>query len=513
MQVVAAEDNYEAAFQNDLKTTTIDVEKDWQGEDDYGTTLRPASILVTLEMTNDPADAFVRTITLSDQETWTDAFTDLPMYNSDGDLAAYELTEARDANTDEILHYIKTQGTASVTVTEDETAYTAQFVNTVDPFAIKVVKNWIESEGAGTALRQTVTLTSSLEAFEPRTRTLRGTTTPAWTDTFQGLRKYDDDGGLVTYTLTESDIPDYQPQEKVIVFTVDAAESEHEVTFTNELNTRDIRVEKMWLGDQNDLHQMRSSSIELTLVRKPASDSTALAEVVDSITLPHNGSWYYDFVNLEETGPEGVYAYTVIEAPVAGFDDAMDYTELEDGLSKVNNTLRTVNISGNKTWVDFDDTYGMRPDSIDIVLERRTDNDASGVWTQVSAMNVAANGATPWAWQFTGWPETDASNNAYTYRVREVNTSAAYTSSYTGNSLYDLTNELITLNVNVTKTWVEANGYNSLRPTTGTLRVTRQVKPAQDNTGRTRSCWATWQMQPPGLEPSQTCRSMMAADR
>lgn len=474
VQVVEAEDQYEAAFQNDLKTITIDVEKDWQGEGNYGNTLRPSAILVTLKMTNDPAGAFTRTLTLPNQGAWKGQFPALPMYNSAGELAVYGLTESRDATTQDILHYVKTKGTATVAVAEGTTAYAAQLVNTLEPYAIKVVKRWSEPEGASTAMRQpvTVTLTSSLPGFAPQTKTLRPNTTPAWTDTFQGLRKYDDAGNLVTYTLTESDIPGYQPQEKTIEFTVYAAESEHEVTFTNALNTRNIRVEKVWLGDQNNLHQMRPDSIELTLVRKPANDDTALAEAVGSITLPHNGNWYYDFVNLDEAGAEGVYAYTVIETPVDGYDSEVDYAAAGSGLIKVNNTLRTVDISGRKTWADSDDKYGTRPSSIDIVLERRTAKDAADTWTQVSAMNVGANSASPWTWQFTGWPETDQDNNAYTYRVREVNTSKAYTSSYTGGSLYDLTNELITLNINVTKNWVEANGSASLRPTAGRLRVT-----------------------------------------
>ncbi len=121
----------------------------------------------------------------------------------------------------------------------------------------------------------------------------------------------------------------------------------------------------------------------------------------------------------------------------------------------------TLDITGVKTWVDNNDQDGIRPDSIVIRLL------ADG--TEVANQTVTG---TEWTWNFTGFPKYRDGGVEIVYTITE-DAIDGYTTVING---YNVTNTHVpeTLDIAGSKTWVDNDDQDGIRPDSITITCTRK---------------------------------------
>ena len=114
-------------------------------------------------------------------------------------------------------------------------------------------------------------------------------------------------------------------------------------------------------------------------------------------------------------------------------------------------------VTGKKTWVDNNNAYNTRPDSIILTLQRRTN--AAGEWTDVTDGHETAlqpkwtnTNTNVWTYTYEDLPYADEQGNTYTYQVVEtvpeiadgakVPAGTSYEAAYDDDKNLDITNTL-----------------------------------------------------------------------
>ena len=129
-------------------------------------------------------------------------------------------------------------------------------------------------------------------------------------------------------------------------------------------------------------------------------------------------------------------------------------------LAKITNTYNqeTIDIPVTKTWEDNNDQDGMRPASITIRLLKNGTEIASKIVTEADG----------WAWSFTDLPKYEA-GELITYTITE-DTVSEYSSAVSG---YNVTNTHTPgkTSVQVTKAWADGNNQDGVRPESVTIKL------------------------------------------
>ena len=218
------------------------------------------------------------------------------------------------------------------------------------------------------------------------------------------------------------------------------------------LETVDVSVIKNW-DDANNQDGKRPTEITIKLY---AND----VETGKTLTLSgSSNSWTGSFSDLPKYANGQEIAYTISEDTVADYNDPAITGSAAAGFTVTNSrTPETITISGEKTWVDNDNAYNTRPDSITI----RVWNGA----TEVANKTITA--ANDWAWEFTGLAKY-AGGQLINYSITE-DAVANYNTTYNG---YNVTNTLSPDSVNITgtKTWNDNNDQDGIRPTSVTINL------------------------------------------
>ena len=153
----------------------------------------------------------------------------------------------------------------------------------------------------------------------------------------------------------------------------------------NTIKTIEINAQKVW-DDADNQDGKRPESITINLL--------ANGEKIDSKIVDADSQWACKFEGLTEFDKEGnQIQYTVGEEAVDG------YTATVNGFIITNTYIpETIEVSGSKTWNDFDNKYGVRPESIIINLHANGELVDSKIVTE----------ADDWAWTFTDLPKYEA---------------------------------------------------------------------------------------------------------
>ena len=213
-------------------------------------------------------------------------------------------------------------------------------------------------------------------------------------------------------------------------------------TITDKPVKIDVGVTKKWVGPEGG---------EVT--------AHLLADGADTgkeLKLNAGNGWKGTFDDLRKykAGTADEIAYTVKEDPVANYDG--DVTgDAASGFTITNTNKETVDVSGTKSWEDDDDRDGVRPASITVNLMR------DGAKADSKTVTPDASGA--WAYSFTGLPKYDPNDgHEYAYTVTEEAV-PNYETEVNGT---DITNSYTPgkTSVTVTKTWVDADDQDGLRP-------------------------------------------------
>lgn len=380
--------------------TKVEITKVWDDNNNQDGKRKPITFVLYADDTATEHKVTLTEAELTNNE-WSYTFIDLDRY----------------ANGSEIVYTVKEESVpagytadyADTLVEKDAGAETvttyAKVTNKHEIEKTQVVVNKVwDDDSNRDGIRTSITLqlmADEVEMGDAITLKLDEQTGDSWTYTFKDLDLYKD-GKKIAYTVQElTAIDGYTTSTDRQV-----TDAETTVTITNKHEPSEITVNglKTW-NDAENQDGKRPAEIKIVL----------LADNVEkeSVTVTEADGWAWSFDKLPEyrAGKVGEkVVYTVTE--ILEGDAADAYTVSVNGYDVTNtHELETVDITGSKTWVDLDNKYLKRPDSVTIRLL------ADGVEIDSRMVTEAEN----WSWTFTGLPKYKAGEvgKAITYTIKE----------------------------------------------------------------------------------------------
>ena len=219
------------------ETRNIPVSKKWQGNASI-----PDSIVFVLYRNNFATNT---TLTLTKSTGWSGSFTGLPKYDSNGDIIQYTVKEQ-----DSVGYAYDISGTM-------DSGYNV--TNYYGATQVTVNKVWDDNNNA--EKKRPANITIKLLANNTDTnKTLILSSSNNWKGAFTNLRKYDDNGTEIKYSVKEN---------SVIFYSDSYSEtSTNTFTITNHYSANDttVSMNKIW-DDDNNKAGLRTDSIDVSLYR------------------------------------------------------------------------------------------------------------------------------------------------------------------------------------------------------------------------------------------------------
>ena len=416
-------DKIDINYYFDLKRIDINGRKTWnvpKGTTDYPT--------VTINLYRD--GKLYRTTTITNGGTSYN-FANLPQYRPGGGQYIYTVEEVVP---DGYVSSVDEKNKFNITNT-----YTGK--NPGDaPVDVEVTKLWVDDDNA-VGLRPdsiTVNLTANGKATNNNAVLTKDND---WMYTFKDVNKYDTSGKEISYTVKETNVPEnYESSQDGNIITN---------TLVGKGNIT-IPVAKKW-ADADNQDGIRPESVTVELLKNGNPYIPA-----KTITLNSGNNWNGRFPDLPEYENGKRIEYSVKEGEVEGY--TTKYAFVNDGFILTNtHTPDEITIEGRKTWLDNDNAYGTRPESITIILQGSDGN--------VYSKEVTASDG--WSWTFSGLPK-NKDGAEIEYKIKEAE--AEGYRSRTEN--YDVINTLTgTTGLSGTKTWVDYSNAGGTRPQTLTLHL------------------------------------------
>lgn len=412
------------------ETISKTVTKTWKDNENQDG-IRPASVTVTLTGSN----AVSKTATLNEDNGWTATFENLPKRDH-GNIVAYNVKESDTAGYE-----------ASVVKTEDG----FQLINEHDSETTMrtVTLVWRDEDNRDGVRPDAVTYTLHGSDGSEQEKTVNKD--DAWNDVvFEDLPVYQN-GQRISYTLTESAIDGY---------TNDIRNSGNTFTITNTHipETVNVDVTKIWTdGENQDGNRPDSISVILT-----GSDGK---RYTTTITAANN--WKHTFLKLPKFFNEGTQIeYTLTEDTMSGYSDVVE--KRSDYVFVLTNKYSpaTVDVTIVKKWDDDNDRDGMRPESVDIVLNGSDGKLYTGTLSTKNGYTCV----------FQSVPKYHDGGTLINYTIAEekipgyTTTIAKDASGYK----FTLTNTkpIETVTKTVSKVWEDSNNQDGLRPSAITIILT-----------------------------------------
>ena len=260
---------------------------------------------------------------------------------------------------------------------------------------------------------------------------------------------------LGTMTMQETKAPkDFYLDEQIYLsqITLDGASDSviynYPVSVEESIEYVTVSGVKTW-DDDNNRDGKRPKSVTVELYRDN--------ELFDSCTMSEETSWQYEFANLEKGYADidienhfHEYQYDVKEGAVEYYESSTGgiVADPEDENHLICDFLNhyvpaKTNVSGTKTWKDFENVMGYRPEKIKVFLYRDG--------TKIDEVETGKD--QNWAYSFDNLYQYHDGGKEYTYTIGEEPVSG-YTVKVDG---YNLKNTLVTGAVNLTKTDSEEN--------------------------------------------------------
>ena len=261
-----------------------------------------------------------------------------------------------------------------------------------------------------------------------------------WAWSFENLPKYRSEGILIAYSVTEEAVEDYS-----------TTYNGYDVTNSHTPEQTSVTVSKAWL-DSDDQDGIRPNDITVELLANGASTGKTLV-------LNEGNNWVGSFTGLDkyENGTEIVY--TVSEIAIEGYETVITGDQLGGYAITNSHNPELTRVEGSKTWKDSNDQDGVRPESITINLMK------NGAVLQTITVTAAEN----WAWSFENLPKYENHGVEIVYSITETAVEG-YTTVYDG---FNVINERTPdeTSVTVTKSWVDGNDGDGIRPGSVTIRL------------------------------------------
>jgi hypothetical protein len=412
------------------ETISKTVTKTWKDNENQDG-IRPASVTVTLTGSN----AVSKTATLNEDNGWTATFENLPKRDH-GNIVAYNVKESDTAGYE-----------ASVVKTEDG----FQLINEHDSETTMrtVTLVWRDEDNRDGVRPDAVTYTLHGSDGSEQEKTVNKD--DAWNDVvFEDLPVYQN-GQRISYTLTESAIDGYAND-------IRSSGNTFTVTNTHIPETVNVDVTKIWTdGENQDGNRPDSISVILT-----GSDGKRYAT---TITAANN--WKHTFLKLPKFFNEGTQIeYTLTEDTMSGYSDVVE--KRSDYVFVLTNKYSpaTVDVTIVKKWDDDNDRDGMRPESVDIVLNGSDGKLYTGTLSTENGYTCV----------FQSVPKYHDGGTLINYTIAEekipgyTTTIAKDASGYK----FTLTNTkpIETVTKTVSKVWKDSNNQDGLRPSAITIILT-----------------------------------------
>lgn len=412
------------------ETISKTVTKTWKDNENQDG-IRPASVTVTLTGSN----AVSKTATLNEDNGWTATFENLPKRDH-GNIVAYNVKESDTAGYE-----------ASVVKTEDG----FQLINEHDSETTMrtVTLVWRDEDNRDGVRPDAVTYTLHGSDGSEQEKTVNKD--DAWNDVvFEDLPVYQN-GQRISYTLTESAIDGYAND-------IRSSGNTFTVTNTHIPETVNVDVTKIWTdGENQDGNRPDSISVILT-----GSDGK---RYTTTITAANN--WKHTFLKLPKFFNEGTQIeYTLTEDTMSGYSDVVE--KRSDYVFVLTNKYSpaTVDVTIVKKWDDDNDRDGMRPESVDIVLNGSDGKLYTGTLSTENGYTCV----------FQSVPKYHDGGTLINYTIAEekipgyTTTIAKDASGYK----FTLTNTkpIETVTKTVSKVWEDSNNQDGLRPSAITIILT-----------------------------------------
>ena len=339
-----------------------------------------------------------------------------------GTLELRRITTQHNEGTDNNGIISSTQWSDGITVT-----------NTFGPQTITVsgTKTWVDADNQDGLRPASITVNLLADGAVVRTQTVMPDASGVWSYSFTNLPVYSD-GRAIVYTVSEEPVPGYT-----------AEVSGMDLINTHIPETVNITGVKTW-NDADNQDGIRPANIRVNLLANGTQIRTA------TVTGTTN-RWNFTFEDLPRFEGGAEIAYTVTEAPVAGYTTAINGTTITN-----THVPEVVTISGTKTWNDDNNEDGIRPDSITVNLL------ADG--RKVDSRTVLGGGS----YTFENLNRYERGREIrYTIEEEPV---AGYTAEVSG---YNLINTHVPERVEIsgTKTWADHDNRDGLRPQSVTVNL------------------------------------------
>lgn len=412
------------------ETISKTVTKTWKDNENQDG-IRPASVTVTLTGSN----AVSKTATLNEDNGWTATFENLPKRDH-GNIVAYNVKESDTAGYEASV--VKTENGFQL-INEHDSETTMRTVTLV----------WRDEDNRDGVRPDTVTYTLHGSDGSEQEKTVNKD--DAWADVvFEGLPVYQN-GQRISYILTESAIDGYAND-------IRSSGNTFTVTNTHIPETVNVDVTKIWTdGENQDGNRPDSISVILT-----GSDGK---RYTTTITAANN--WKHTFMKLPKFFNEGTQIeYTLTEDTMSGYSDVVE--KRSDYVFVLTNKYSpaTVDVTIVKKWDDDNDRDGMRPESVDIVLNGSDGKLYTGTLSTENGYTCV----------FQSVPKYHDGGTLINYTIAEekipgyTTTIAKDASGYK----FTLTNAktIDTVTKTVSKVWDDNNNQDGLRPTAITVILT-----------------------------------------
>ena len=372
---------------------SVEGSKTWNDADNQDGK-RPESIAVRLFA--DGTEVTSKIVTANDNWSWS--FTGLDKYNSGT----------------EIVYTISEDTVADYTTVVD--GYNITNTHTPEKISISGSKTWDDADNQDGKRPESITVRLLADGRVVSHKKI--TEKDNWSWNFEDLPVYEK-GEKITYTIKEDSVENYETK-------LDG----YNIINTHKTETTSVSGTKTW-NDNNNQDGVRPDSITVELLKTVNGTTTSMGENYKQVLTGNKLDYSWSNLPVYEAGKR--ITYTVKEAgekdgKIVGKNGEKYTVEYDStGMNITNSyTPKTTSVSGTKTWVDYDNKYNSRPESITINLL------ANG--GKVDSKTITPQNDS-WTYKFEGLP-VYKNGQKITYTISEDIVSG-YTSNVTG---YNVTN-------------------------------------------------------------------------
>lgn len=331
------------------ETLSIPVTKTWEDNGNQDG-VRPSAIHVILM----GSDGNVYEANLTAAGKWKYEFKDLPRYWMEGVAIDYTLSEE---TVDNYTYKIEGDADTGFTVTNEHIPAVTNVV---------INKYWEDAANQDGVRPDSVSVT--LSGSDGKTYKATLTKDGGFSETFENLPVFFNNGTKIAYTVTEDAVAGY-----IGKTATDDTGYVLNITNTHTPETISKTITKTW-DDNDNQDGIRPTNVKVELY---GTDGTLRTQY-----LTKDNNWSYSFENLPKYQNEGtIILYTAKEEAVEGYTQKSVTTATGFNFTNTHEP-QTVTYGATKVWLDDDNRDGVRPNSITLTL---TGSDGSKYTKQMTA--------------------------------------------------------------------------------------------------------------------------------